>query len=305
MTLRRLLAGTLVAAAGISCAARQPAPVERDVKEHRTEVERWRAQRAERLRRDDGWLTLVGLSWLEPGENRFGSGPGHRVALPEGTAPADLGSFDLKDGKVRVRVSPGADVTHEGRPVVEMVLQSDAAGSPTVLQHGSLKFHVIERSDRFGIRVKDSQARALREFTGMENFPIDPGWRLTARFEPYAPPRKITVPNVTGEPTQETVPGALVFEKGGKSFRLEPVAEEGSEELFIIFGDATNGHETYGAGRFLYAPQPDTAGLVTLDFNRAYNPPCVFTPYATCPLPPPQNKLAMRIEAGEKAYGEH
>ena len=305
MTLRRLLAGTLIAAAGISCAARQPAPVERDVNEHRTEVERWRAQREERLRRDDGWLTLVGLSWLLPGENRFGTGPGNRVALPEGTAPADVGSFDLKDGKVSVRVSPGADVTHDGKPVAEMVLQSDAAGSPTVLQLGSLKFHVIERGDRFGVRVKDSQAMALREFTGMENFPIDPAWRVTARFEPYAPPRRITVPNVTGEPTQETVPGALIFEKGGKSFRLEPVAEEGSEELFIIFGDETNGHETYGAGRFLYAPQPDSAGQVILDFNRAYNPPCVFTPYATCPLPPPQNKLALRIAAGEKSFRDH
>jgi uncharacterized protein (DUF1684 family) len=186
-----------------------------------------------------------------------------------------------------------------------MVLQPDTSGSPTILQHGSLKFYVIKRSERFGIRVKDSQAKALREFAGMESFPIDPAWRVVARFEPYTPPREITVPNVTGEPTREIVPGALVFEKGGKTFRLEPVAEEGSEELFIIFGDQTNGFETYGAGRFLYAPQPDSAGRVPLDFNIAYNPPCVFTPYATCPLPPPQNKLAVRIEAGEKAYGEH
>jgi uncharacterized protein (DUF1684 family) len=301
----RLIAGAVAAATAISCAtSRPPAASEFDVNEHRAEVERWRAQRNERLRRDDGWLTLVGLSWLEPGENRFGSGQGVRVPLPEGAA-ADLGSFDLNDGEVRVRVAPGAEVTHEGKPVREMVLQPDTSGSPTVLQHGSLKMHVIRRGERFGIRVKDSQAKALREFAGMENFAVDPAWRVVARFEAYTPPRQITVPNVTGEPTRETVPGALVFEKDGKTFRLEPVAEEGSEELFIIFGDQTNGFETYGAGRFLYSPQPDSAGRVPLDFNLAYNPPCVFTPYATCPLPPPQNKLALRIEAGEKTYGEH
>ena len=304
MRLGRLIAGVLAAGA-ISCAARRPAASEFDVTDHRAEVERWRAQRNERLRRDDGWLTLVGLSWLEPGENRFGSGPDNRVPLPEGKAPAHLGSFDLKGGEVRVRIAPGSDVTHDGKPVSEMVLQPDTSGSPTILQHGSLRFHVIKRGERFGIRVKDSQAKALREFAGMENFPIDPAWRVIARFEPYTPPREITVPNVTGEPTREIVPGALVFEKGGKTFRLEPVAEEGSEELFIIFGDQTNGFETYGAGRFLYAPQPDSAGRVPLDFNIAYNPPCVFTPYATCPLPPPQNKLALRVEAGEKSYGEH
>ena len=273
--------------------------------EHRAEVERWKAQRFERLRRDDGWLTLVGLYWLEPGENRFGTDRGNAVVFPQGSAPGYLGSFDLKDGQVRVRVAPGAEVTQQGEPVREMVLQSDAAGSPTILQHGTLKFHAIQRGARFGIRLKDSQSKALREFQGMDYFPIDPSWRVTARFEPYAPPRTITVPNVTGEATQEVVPGAIAFERNGKTFRLEPVAEEGSEELFIIFGDQTNGHETYGAGRFLYAPQPDAAGNVVLDFNRAYNPPCVFTPYATCPLPPPQNKLPLRIEAGEKSYGEH
>lgn len=296
----------IAAAGALSCANTPRGEKEGfEVNAHRAEVERWRAQRLERLRRDDGWLTLVGLYWLEPGENRFGTDRANQLVFPEGTAPGYLGSLQLDGGEVRVRVAPGAEVTHEGKPVREMALQSDAAGSPTILQHGSLKFNVIKRGERFGIRLKDSKAKALREFQGMDNFPIDPAWRLTARFEPYAPPRTITVPNVTGQPTQETVPGAIVFERNGKSFRLEPVAEEGSEELFIIFGDQTNGHETYGAGRFVYAPQPDAAGKVVLDFNRAYNPPCVFTPYATCPLPPPQNKLALRIEAGEKTFGEH
>jgi uncharacterized protein (DUF1684 family) len=302
----RLLALAVTASAAVACAAAPATQKEGvEVNDHRAEVERWKAQRSERLRRDDGWLTLVGLYWLAPGENRFGTDRANELLFPEGTAPGHLGAFDLKDGVVRVRVASGATVTHEGKPVREMELQSDAAGSPTILQHGSLKFHAIKRGDRFGIRLKDSQAKALREFRGMEYFPFDEGWRVTARFEPYSPAREITVPNVTGEPTRETVPGALVFEKNGKSYRLDPVAEEGSEELFIIFGDQTNGHETYGAGRFVYAPQPDSAGRVVLDFNRSYNPPCVFTPYATCPLPPPQNKLALRIEAGEKSYEGH
>jgi len=303
---RAFIAIAIVGAAGISCAGtRAPAEENAGVNAHRAEVERWRAQRMERLRRDDGWLTLVGLSWLAPGDNSFGSDPAGRVVFPEGTAPAHLGSFNLEGETVRLRVGPGAQVTHEGRPVTEMVVQPDTAGSPTVLQHGSLRFHVIRRGDRFGVRVKDSQSPALRAFTGIDAFPIDPAWRVSARFEPYVPARKISVPNVLGDPTTETSPGALVFEVAGRTLRLEPVAEEGSEELFVIFGDGTNGHETYGGGRFLYAAQPDAQGRVVLDFNRAYNPPCVFTPYATCPLPPPQNKLAERIEAGEKSYGEH
>lgn len=275
------------------------------MKAHRAEVERWRSQRMERLRRDDGWLTLVGLFWLDPGENRFGTDPAGRIVFPQGSAPAHLGSLDLAGGEVRVRVAPGSEVTHDGGPVREMVVQPDTTGSPTILQHGSLRFHVIRRGDRLGVRVKDARSPALRAFKGIDSFPVEAAWRVTARFEPYTPPRKISVPNVLGDPTTETSPGALLFELGDRLLRLEPVAEEGSDELFVIFGDQTNGHETYGGGRFLYAPQPDSAGRVVLDFNRAYNPPCVFTPYATCPLPPPQNKLPVRIEAGEKSYGEH
>jgi uncharacterized protein (DUF1684 family) len=182
-----------------------------------------------------------------------------------------------------------------------MDLQTDQSGEPTILQHGSLSFYVIQRNERLGVRVKDADAAALKSFHGLESFPFSESWRVAARFEPSSPPRHISVPNVLGNVTSEESPGALAFEYSGKTYRLDAVREAGTEDYFIIFGDATNGHETYGGGRFLYASPPKD-GQTVLDFNKAYNPPCVFTPYATCPLPPPQNRLSIRIEAGEKSY---
>ena len=149
---------------------------------------------------------------------------------------------------------------------------------------------LIRRGDKIGVRVKDSQSQARRSFHGLDYFPIDPSWRIEARFEPYDPPRSISVPNVLGQDNAEKSPGALVFEHGGKTYRLDPVLERGETDYFVIFGDRTNGTDTYGAGRFLYV-HPPVDGKTIIDFNKAYNPPCVFTEYATCPLPPPQNKL--------------
>lgn len=269
------------------------------------QIEKWRSAREERLQREDGWLSLVGLFWLKPGANGFGSDPGNRVVFPKGSSPGLAGTFRLDQGVVRVRVNPSVAVTHGGKLVRDMELKSDADGDPTVLRYNSLIFHVIRRGERFGIRVKDADSPARRNFKGMETFPVDPAWRIAAHLSPYDPPKKMSVPNVLGTPTEETSPGAIVFEVAGKSYRLDPVNEEGSEELFVIFGDKTNGNETYGGGRFVYAPRPGPDGKLVLDFNRSYNPPCVFSPYATCPLPPPQNKLPIRIEAGEKTYGEH
>ncbi len=183
-----------------------------------------------------------------------------------------------------------------------VTLASDADEDTTMLRRGSLLFYLIRRGDRLGVRVKDSQSEARRNFRGLDYFPIDPGWRIEARFEPYDPPKSISVPNVLGQDNAEKSPGAVVFEHGGKTYRLDPVLERGETDYFVIFGDRTNGNETYGAGRFLYV-KPPVDGRTVIDFNKAYNPPCVFTEYATCPLPPPQNKLPIRIEAGEKEYG--
>lgn len=267
------------------------------------EIETWRADREKGLKREDGWFTLVGLFWLKEGENRFGTDPGNTVIFPEGRGPALAGTLVRKGDAVEVKVQPGAEVTHEGKPVTTLALQDDSKGEPTVLQLGSLSFHLIRRGDRLGVRVKDSKAPALAAFHGLDNYPVQPGWRVEARFEPYTPVKKIPIPNVLGQVDQSPSPGAVVFERGGKTYRLD--ALEGSPDggLFLIFADATSGKETYGAGRFL-ATDPPKDGKVVVDFNKAYNPPCAYSAYATCPLPPAQNKLALRVEAGEKKYGE-
>jgi uncharacterized protein len=272
---------------------------------HRAEWEQWRARRLESLRREDGWLSLIGLFWLQEGENSAGSDPGSRILLPAGKTPARIGSILLDKGSVSVRAEPESGLTADGKPVTSMTLATDAgAGPATVLKRGSISFYVIARGSKLGVRVKDSDAETRRNFRGIETFPYDERYRVEARFEPYDPPRDIPVPNVLGTVEKQPSPGALVFELDGKTYRLDPVLETGETNLFVIFGDQTSGHETYGGGRFLYA-KPAVGGKTILDFNRAYNPPCVFTPYATCPLPPKQNKLPIRVESGEKTYGEH
>ena len=291
----RLFGLAVLLAAGFGGAAK-------GVAAHRAEVEDWRTRRLASLRRPDGWLTLVGLFWLEPGENRVGSDPAARIVLPAERSPERLGVIESAGDVLRFRAAPGADVSVDGKPVSAVDLQTDAgAQDPTVLRHGSLTLYVIRRGDRLGVRVKDSEAAALREFGGLENFPYGEEYRCVARFEPHPPGTRISVPNVLGREESEQSPGALHFEISGKSYHLDAVHEEGTDDLFIIFGDQTNGHETYGGGRFIYAAPPKD-GTTILDFNKAYNPPCVFTPYATCPLPPAQNRLAIRIEAGEKSY---
>ncbi len=181
-----------------------------------------------------------------------------------------------------------------------MELKSDETGEPTLLHLGSLTFHVIKRGERLGVRVKDKENPARIKFPGLQYFPIDPKWRVTAKFVPYNPPKKIPILNVLGMLQDEPSPGTLEFQVNGKTYRIDPITEQGSDELFLIFADQTTGKETYGAGRYLYTPQAGPDGKVLIDFNKAYSPPCAFTAYATCPLPPPGNKLAVRIEAGEK-----
>ena len=172
-----------------------------------------------------------------------------------------------------------------------------------MLEIGSLSFHVVKRGDRLGMRFKDRENPARAEFKGTDYDPADRRWVVSARFEPYEPPRRVPILNVLGMETEETAPGALAFEVDGREYRLQALKEKGEEQFFIIFADQTSGKETYGAGRYLYADPPGADGRVTLDFNRAYSPPCAFTRYATCPLPPAENRLPLRVEAGEKYLG--
>ena len=232
---------------------------------------------------------------------RVGSAHDNTVVLPSHDVPPRVGTIRLAGAKVAFDPAPGTDVRVAGQPVHAGEIHTDAAGEPTLLTIGSVHFYVIERDHRFAVRVKDTRSDARRDFHGITYFPTDPAWRIEARFEPYDPPRSIPIPNVLGHVDPESSPGAIVFTRDGKTLRLDAVLERGETDYFVIFGDRTNGSDTYGAGRFLYVAPP-VDGKTVIDFNKAYNPPCVFTPYATCPLPPPQNKLPIRVEAGEKQY---
>lgn len=267
------------------------------------ELERWKAKRLASLKSEDGWLSLIGLFWLKEGANRFGSDPTGEIVLPDGKAPPQAGTLRLAAGQVTLEAKPEAKITSKGQPVTTLELQSDENGSPTPLEMGSLSFNVVKRGDRVGLRVRDRENPARAQFEGTDYYPADRKWVVNARFEPYQPPKRVPILNVLGMETAETSPGALAFEVDGRPYKLEALKELGSEQFFIIFADQTNGKETYGAGRYLYADPPDGEGRVTLDFNRAYSPPCAFTRYATCPLPPPQNRLALRVEAGERYLG--
>ena len=269
---------------------------------HESEVREWQKNRDTRLRREDGWLTLVGLHWLTAGDNTIGSAAASKIKLPP-NAPASVGTLTLTDGAVTLKPSKGAPITIDGKTVTtQAALRDDHSDEgPMIVHAGPVNFQIIKRSDRFGVRVKDPQSKTRLDFKGLEYFPIDPRWRVVSKFEPYQPAREIEINDVTGFVTKQPVPGALAFEIDGKPYRLDAI-DEGGEQLFVIFRDETSKDVTYPAGRYVYVPKPGADGTVVLDFNKAYSPPCVFTPFATCPLPPPQNRLPIRIEAGEKNW---
>jgi uncharacterized protein (DUF1684 family) len=271
--------------------------------EHAAQVAGWRAARDARLRRPDGWLALVGLHWLTPGENHFGAHPANQVVLHGAHVPPRAGSLWLADdGAVRLVPHPGVDLLHDGAPAAEMILADDRDGEPTILELGTLRFHLIRRGDRIGLRVRDATAPAIAAFTGVEHFPIDPSWRVVARFEPAPPGATLEIVDITGATFRDATPGTVAFEREGATWRLAALPGDEDGSLWLLFADATNGTDTYGGGRFLYSEVPAADGSVVVDFNLAYNPPCVFSPYATCPLPPPQNRLNLRIDAGELNY---
>lgn len=298
----RLFAALLIA--GATLLALRPAAAEDTAKpadSYVQQVENARKERNDGLKDENSWLTLVGLYWLDEGENRFGSSAENKVIFPEGKVPAVAGTLIRKGNAVSIRVEPGVPVTLDGKPVTTMDLKKDADGDTTVLEIGSISFFAIQRGDRIGVRIKDKESPVRTGFHGLDFYPIRPDWRVEARFEPYKPAKKVKIPNVLGQVTEEDSPGAVVFERNGKTYRIDALGSV-DEGLFLIFADETNGKETYGAGRFLDAAPPKD-GKAVVDFNVAYNPPCAFTAFATCPLPPAQNRLALRVEAGEKKFG--
>ena len=268
--------------------------------EHEKAVEAWRKERLTRLTEEFGWLTLVGLHWLKEGDNHIGSKDGSAVHLPP-SVPADVGALTVEGDVLTFTAAKGVTVTHESQPITKVDLLRDTQDKgPTKLQVGTVRFYVIERGGKLGVRVKDSQSAVRTGFKGLNYFPVDTGWRKTARFEPHTEPKTLTIQNVLGDVEEEVSPGSVVFMVEGKEYRLD-VTGDPESKMFIVFKDTTANTETYGAGRFIYTG-PVQDGKVELDFNQAYNPPCAFTAFSTCPLPPKQNRLPVRVEAGEKKY---
>jgi len=268
----------------------------------RDAIDAWRSQRVDSLTSDSGWLTLAGLFWLKEGDNIFGRAASNSLVLDNASLADTAGNFELRGRQVRFIARPGSGVTYAGKPVDSLELAADVSGKPTVLASGTLRFYVIERAGNLGVRVRDLANPHRLQFRGLSYFPVSTDWVFDARFEPYQPAHHIRIVNILGMEEEMVSPGALVFRRGGREWRLDAVLEQaGDTELFIMFADGTSGHETYGGGRFLGTPLPQ-GGHVQLDFNKAYNPPCALNDFATCPLPPPQNRLKLRVEAGEKTY---
>ncbi|MCX7555475.1 DUF1684 domain-containing protein [Xanthomonadaceae bacterium JHOS43] len=272
-----------------------------DPSDYMQTVERQRQAREAGLKRPLGWLSLVGLHWIEPGRHALGSSTDNGIVLAVG--PARLGTVVLADDTVTLEPVESAMFLVDGA-VAEgaFVLKPDSSGAPTqvTFDEGRSGFNLIERDGRFALRVRDSQARALREFSGLDFYPVDADWRAEARFEPHAEGSTIEIANVINQLQPMPNPGALVFERDGRTHRIEAIGNDDGS-LSLIFADRTSGRETYGAGRFLDTAAPRD-GVVTVDFNLAYNPPCAFNDYSTCPLPPPENRLDLAVTAGEKKY---
>jgi uncharacterized protein (DUF1684 family) len=274
-----------------------------DREAHVREVSRLRAERVDRLTAPDGWLSLVGLHFLKEGDNRIGSAPQNDVVLAAG--PAHLGVATVSRGKVTLALAAGVSAKIGDTPARRAELQPEESGKPTLVTFGTQSLHVIERGGAKAVRIKDNAAKRRTEFAGIDYFPIDPAWRIEARWVPFERSRQVMITNILGQVSPALVPGKAVFEHAGSNYELLAIDEGPGEPLFFVISDATSGKETYAAARFLYVDRPANDEIV-LDFNLACNPPCAFTPFATCPLPPKENRLPFAVPAGEKNYrGSH
>jgi uncharacterized protein len=265
--------------------------------------DKWKAELVDDLKKN--WLSLAGLFWLKPGDNSFGTDVGNAIVFPKG--PAHAGVFQLQGAEVTAKFSPDAHATIGSKPVAIAQLQPDISGNPTVVELGSLRMNAIVRGQRIGIRLKDVESEEAKNYRGPALFPLDLSYRVTAGWVPSAGKKTVDVPNVLGDTTPMPVSGTVVFDINGRQMRLTDLGGDPSKGLFFVFNDLTSKTDTYPGGRFLET-DPVVNGAVVIDFNRAYNPPCAVTPYATCPLAPKENRLAVAIPAGEKydrTHGHH
>lgn len=260
----------------------------------------WQKKRVEGLKSENGWLNLAGLFWLKEGENTLGSSDKNSIVFPSDHSKESLGKLTLKNGAVTFDAAPNAAVSVAGQPVTRQEVFPYT--KPVVLEHQSLRWFIIKRGDKYAVRLRDLESPEVKAFAGIPTFSIDEQWRVKAKFVPTTG-EKIGIVDITGRASQEDSPGRLVFTIDGKEQVLIPTGT--AEHLFVVFADQTTRHETYGGGRFLDLKGPDANGIVDLDFNKAYNPPCAFTPYATCPTPPKENRLTVAIRAGEQYKGDH
>ena len=296
MTVFRWCVGLVLGAIGLAAAEVAPDP-------YTQEIDTWRAQRLAGLTKPDGWLTLVGLHFLSPGENSVGTAPDNKVVLAAG--PAHLGMFTLDQyGQVKVMFNPGIEALVDGHSVLAADLRDDTRTKPAVVSVGSVSLYVITREGKKALRVKDSAAETRGHFLGLDYFPIDPTWRIEAQWVPFDKPREVPIRNILGGVSPAMILGKAVFTRAGQTFELLPIQEDPDGLLFFVISDSTSGDQTYAAARFLYAA-PEVDGKVIIDFNKAQNPPCAFTTFATCPLPPKENQLPIAVTAGEKKYRGH
>lgn len=265
---------------------------------YRAEIAKYRRDRVAELTAPDGWLAVRGLFWLHEGANTAGSDPGADLRLPA-RAPRRAGVFTLAAGQVSFTAEPGAPVTSDGKPITTVTF---GRGAVSAIATAGVSLEVIRRGDKIGLRMRDPGSPNRTGFKGLRYFPLNPSYRINAAFTAYDKLKAVPVPNVLGQLVAMDSPGYVEFTINGQRYRLEPVYETSKhDDLFFIFRDSTSKTETYEAGRFLHTPLPRN-GVVDLDFNRAYNPPCAFTEFATCPLPIKANQLNVRIPAGELRF---
>ncbi|MDX2432030.1 MAG: DUF1684 domain-containing protein [Bacteroides sp.] len=265
-------------------------------------IEQWQQDRLEGLKDKDGWLNLAGIYWLKEGVQSFGSDPSNDIVFPA-KAPAFMGTLSLEDTQVHITVNDGVELFYENEAVGELELTSDSNGDLFYITHGDFAWYIMKRHNSLAIRLRDYKNPAIEALDHIPSYPIDPDYLVEAKLKPFAEAKTITVPTPFQDYTQDyECPGELHFKLKGKKMTLLPFTS--GKNYFIIIYDETSGLETYGGGRFMYASE-DSSGRILLDFNKAYNPPCAVTEFAACPMPPPENRLPVSIEAGEKVIGVH
>jgi uncharacterized protein (DUF1684 family) len=292
--LNRLLFAIVIGVTAASCDSGAVGP---DREAIEAGVVEWRKGRMDRLMAPNGYLTLVGLFWLDDEKSTFGGAKENDLVFPRAADP-QMGEFHITEDGVFMVSAPGVELRSEGEPVESILIADDTTEDPVMVTYGSLAWTVIQRDGRFAVRLRDYENPALESFPPLDYFPIDPDWRVAATLKRYAEPRTVAASTVIeGLGWNPVSPGGLEFVKDSETYDIE--AYLSGERLFLVFGDRTNGRETYPAGRFLYADMPGEDGRTTLDFNRAYSPPCAFNDFATCPIASPRNRLSTAINAGE------